>query len=160
MLAEALRDASALDAFVFAYEELPSAERRAMVEAVVQDAELPAPALAALLLAETNPSLRARIAEHLHASPELDFAWVSGTDAEGEALLRDVDPGGCQGTLRIAWADYEIRDLAIKPGHGESFSGRATRREDAMALVAPMLWRYLRRGGSVPPGVQHFARYF
>ena len=160
LIGEALRDDDALDALLFAYEGLACPERRAMVDAVLQDADLPAPALAALLLAEQDPELRARIAKALRPHADAHVAWVSGTEAAGAALLRDFDSPHGEAALRITWADHEIEALAIESSTDLSFSGRATGREDAMALLAPMLWRHIRRGGALPDGVQRFARYF
>jgi hypothetical protein len=160
LIGEALRDDDALDALLFAYEGLQGADRRAMIDAVLQDADLPGPALAALLFAEQDPGLKARIAEALRSHADADVAWVSGTESAGAALLRDLDSADGEAALRITWADHEIEDLAIESSPDLRFSGRATGRKDAMALLAPMLWRYIRRGGALPDGVQRFARYF
>jgi hypothetical protein len=160
LIGEALRHDDALDALVFAYEGLPGADRRAMVDAVLQDADRPGPALAALLFAEVEPRLRARIAEVLRTHADVDLAWVSGTEADGAALLRDVTSAHGNDALRITWTAHEIEGLAVEPSAEQSFFGRAMPRADAMAFLAPMLWRHLRRGGALPAGMQRFARLF
>jgi hypothetical protein len=160
LLEQALTDLGALDALVFAYEALPTAERLGMAQAVVQDAQRPGPALAALLAVETEPGLRARVTEMLRAHTPGSVVFVSGTHASGEALLRDVGPTGLEASLRIRWDDHEITDLEIKTKEDPRFCGEAVSHDAAMDLVAPMLWRHLRRGGSLPSGVERFARLF
>jgi len=160
LIEHALGDPDALDALVFAYEALPVAERLRMARAVVQDAERPGPALATLLTVESNPSARALLAELLRQHASANVAFLSGTELCGEAWLRDVDRDGARDSLRIAWNDQEITELEVKAEDVSSFSGRATTRDAALELIAPMLWRHLRRGGELPPGLARFARYF
>ena len=160
LLDQATTDLSALDALVFAYEALPTAERLGMAQAVIQDARKPGPALASLLAVETEPGLRARLSELLRAHAGVGIAFVSGTDASGEALLRDVDSNGRTESLRISWNDHEIISLEIKSEEEPSFLGEPVNRDTAMELVVPMLWRHLRRGGGLPSGVERFARFF
>lgn len=160
LLDQVLTDPSALDALVFAYEMLPTAERLGMAEAVVQDAERPGPALASLLSIESEPALRTHLAGLLREHASVDLAFVSGTESHGEVLLRDVDRSGPRESLRIAWSDNEISTIEVKDDAESSFFGKPTRRATAMELLAPMLWRHLRRGGDLPAGVRRFARYF
>ena len=159
LLGQALADPSALDALVFAYEALPVAERLRMAQAVVQDAAIPGPALASLLAVESDPTLRDRLAELLQTHASVDIAFVAGTEDRGEAVLRDVDSEGVRESLRIAWDSGEIQQIEMETDGFPRCRGQATSRESAMERVAPMLWRYLRRGGAPPSGLERFARY-
>ena len=160
LIRQALADARALDALVFAYEALPVAERFQMAQAIVQDAESPGPALASLLSVEPDPALRMRLGELLQTHASIHVAFVAGTAEEGEALLRDVDRDGVRESLRIRWTGREINCLEIETDDTSSFDGRAMSRHAAMEMIAPMLWRHLRRGGGLPSGLTRFARYF
>lgn len=160
LIAQALEDPSALDALLFAYEALPTAERLRMAQAVVQDAEQPIAALAAMLSVEAEPALRAHLGETLREMAIAGVAFLSGTATRGELELIDVDRQGLRRVMHIAWAAHEITDLRVHAA-GDSFPrGRATPRELALEHVAPMLWRYLRSGGALPPEAERFARYF
>ena len=159
LIGQAVADASALDALVFAYEALPVAERLRMLQAIVQDAESPGPALAALLSVEPDPALRTRLGELLRTHASIHVAFVAGSADEGEALLPDVDRDGVRESLRIRWTRCEISYLEIETDDVSSLDGRATSRHSAMELIAPMLWRHLRRGGGLPSGLTRFARY-
>ena len=159
LIGQALADASTLDALVFAYEALPVAERFRMALAIVQDAESPGPALAALLSIETDPALRTRLGELLQAHASIHVAFVAGTADEGEALLPDLDRDGVREFLRIRWTGREISYLEIESDDTSSLDGHVMSRHSAMELIAPMLWRHLRRGGGLPSGLTRFARY-
>ena len=159
LLDQVLTDPGALDALVYAYEALPTADRLGMVRAIVQDARRPGPALASLLSVESDPTLRLRLGTLLRTHANLDMATLSGSDVRGTAVLRGVDEEGLAEALMISWNAHEIEQIDIKPSEGLSYSGEPTTREAVMERVAPMLWRHLRRGGALPPGVERFARY-
>ena len=159
LIARALESASALDALLFAYEALPTAERLRMIQAVLQDAERPAPVLATMLTVESAPVVRAHLEERLREVASAGVAFLSGDASRGQAELIDVAAAGERHFLRIAWDAHEITELDVLTA-GSLPRGRPTTREVALELVAPMLWRHLRRGRGVPPGVEHFARYF
>lgn len=160
LVARALDDPGALDALIFAYESLPAAERLRLVRAVVQDAEQPIPTLAAMLSVEVEPGLRAQLGASLRDIAKGGLAFLSGTATRGVAELVDVGDDGLPRLLRIVWADHEVTELRVATANDLPPLGRATPRETATELVAPMLWRYLRRGGARPAEVERFARCF
>ncbi len=153
-------DEDALDAFIYAYQELTRPERAAFAHAVVQDAGRPATALLALLEVEPDHALRRRLADLVRGHADVT-AWtrLDGSPTDGEAeLSHGVD--GLVATLRVRWNDGEITHLAIEPSHASRFDGTASAQREAIDLITPMLWRYIRRGGALPDGMRRFAGFF
>lgn len=154
-------DENALDAFVFAYLSLARSERWALAHAVVQDAQEPRIALAALLAAEEDQTLRQRLAGLLRGQGRIgDALRLRGTPIEGEVCLSHSVAGIAE-TLRIRWSAGKIEGIEIEPRDFPSFEGDAADDPPGVVdTVTPLLWRYIRKGGSLPEGVERFARFF
>lgn len=158
-------DQSALDALVFAYEELGPAERRSLVRAVLNDAKAAAPVLAGFLLVEEEPGSRKRLeALILRHAVVRRSTWAAGTSQCGRAVLAQGLDGGWRDVLWLSWRQSEIVDLEIQGRLEPSFSpGTDLVPTDPAALVevlTPMLWRHLRRRAPVPSGLDRFAGFF
>jgi len=163
LLDQILHDHAALDGLAFAYAELSAPERHALVHAVLQDAADPTRALAALLTVEENPQARQRLAGLIQRHGRVEqTAFLTGTEAQGEAHLLQSLPSLDPELLRIAWKESQIERIEIE-------SRRHLEIEDAAAsvsvsevveTVAPMLWQHIRGGGALPEGVERFAGFF
>jgi hypothetical protein len=165
LLRQVSADRSALDALVFAYEGLAPAERLSLVRAVMQDTRSPAMALAAFLTVEEDPALRKRLEALIRRHAIVDrSAWAAGSEQSGRAALAQALDGRCADVLRISWNQREIKELKIQ-SHLDPrlLSQTELKPSDPHALVdvlAPMLWRHLRRGSSIPSGLDRFAGFF
>ncbi|MGB5349657.1 MAG: hypothetical protein WBN10_08655, partial [Polyangiales bacterium] len=133
------------------------------VRAVLQDAADPTRALAALLTVEEEPQARQRLAGLIQRHGRVEqTAFLTGTEAQGEAHLLQSLPSLDPESLRIAWKDSKIERIEIE-------SRRDLEIEDAAAsvsvsevveTVAPLLWQHIRAGGALPDGVERFAGFF
>jgi len=163
LLDQILHDHTALDGLAFAYAELAAPERHALVRAVLQDAADPTRALAALLTVEEEPQARQRLAGLIQRHGRVEqTAFLTGTEAQGEARLLQSLPSLDPESLRIVWKESKIERIEIE-------SRRNLEIEDAAAsvsvsevveTVAPLLWQHIRAGGELPEGVERFAGFF
>lgn len=169
LLDQILKDDEALDALVFAYRELGDAEARGeLARAVLQDAADPIPALSALLAAEPTPALQRRLAGWIAEREGVcREAWLEGTETDGRARLVQRLPGLQPESLCLVWKHHEIECVEIEargdmssaePG-GAADLDRADL-DDAVERLTPLLWRHIRRGGSLPTGIERFAPFF
>lgn len=162
-----LRDETALDGLAFAYSELGQAERRALAQAVVQDAQDPTAALAALLSVEEQPVARQRLAELLGCHGRLEqAAFLDGDQASGEVRLLQALPGLDAESLRIRWSGSKIEHIEIEsrlePQSAEPSTPipEPVSVQEAVDTMTPLLWAHIRAGGRLPRGVERFARFF
>ncbi len=180
LVAQILDDDGALDGLAFAYGELAEPDRQALARAVVQDAEDPTQALVAFLAVEESPRLRQRLTGLISRHGRIDQnAFLQGTETLGAACLSQSLPGLAPESLCIAWNNSKIHSIEIKsrtaPPQTETFPGTvATVAEtpaaptfpgtvavsEAVETLAPLVWRYIRSGGELPPGVERFAGFF
>lgn len=161
LLDQVVGDESALDALIFAYESLSAGERLAMMRAVVQDAERPAQAITALLAVEPDPALRKRLEGLLRKHAGLrQFASVWGTPEQGGANLIHWLRGSSPESLRISWSHHEIVTIEIESEADWSLGSVAVDPKEVTKTVAPMIWRYVRSGRSLPAGIDRFADFF
>ncbi len=107
------------------------------------------------VLAELDAMIGARTAPVLAA-----FCW--GTTERGGARLADTREVGERESLRICWNHNEIERIEIEPRTSVTFRGPETPIEAAALIerLVPMVWRHIRRGGELPPGIERFARFF
>jgi hypothetical protein len=163
LLDQILDDASALDGLAFAYTELGQPERRALIQAVVQDAADPTEALLAFIALEEDPGLRQRLAvlasRHAHVDRS---AFLEGTETEGEARLMQSLHGLDSEALRITWNESKIETIEIESRSGLKIETSASKITTAEAIeaLAPLVWKHIRSGGDLPDGVERFAGFF
>ena len=163
LLDQILHDRTALDGLVFAYGELTGRERHALVGAVLQDAADPTRALAALLAVEEEPRARERLAGLIQRHGRLEqSAFLSGTEAEGEARLLLSVPSLDPELLSVAWNGGKIQQIEIESRRSFEIEGSlaSVRVSEVIATVAPLLWQHIRAGGELPEGVERFAGFF
>lgn len=162
LLDQVLDDESALDALVFAYEELDAAERRGLLLAVLQDSQHPLEALTAFLSVERDPLLRTRIEgliqRHAHIARSA-YLW-GDAQCGGAALCQSVAEAPPEALL-LEWDQSELRALSIESRPDLSFfeAGETTPLHDVVETVLPMLWRYIRGGLELPRGIDRFAGF-
>jgi hypothetical protein len=160
LLDQVLDDEAALDALVFAYEELDASERTGLLLAVVQDAKQPLEPLAAFLSVERDPRLRRRIETLIGRHTKVARAAFLWGDAEcGGAALQQAVEGAQPEALILAWDQNELESLSIETRTDLSFfgAGDTVPVEEVVELVLPMLWRYIRSGRELPEGIDRFA---
>ncbi len=174
-------DEEATDAFVYAYRAQSPVDRRRLADAVARDLDRaghdPGRALAALFLAEEDPTVLAHLWERLHRSPDVpsSVAAVVGDDAHGGVFLglRTEARGAASGlfALFVVWRGDRL-ELAV--GEPESETEAIDRLGDlagtralrsapvswAIDEAAERLWRHLRAGGALPAGAERFAPLF
>ena len=179
LVAQILDDDGALDGLAFAYGELAEPDRQALARAVVQDAEDPTQALLAFLAMEESPRLRQRLTGLISRHGRVDQnAFLQGTETLGAARLSQSLPGLAPESLCIAWNNSKIHSIEIKPRTAppptHTFPGTDPTAEtpgaptfpgtvavsEAVETLAPLVWRYIRSGGELPPGVERFAGFF
>lgn len=163
LLDQILHDESALDGLAFAYAELPAPERRALAHAVLQDAGDPTHALVAFLAVEDNPSLRQRLTGLIDEHGRVvRSAWLEGTEADGQACLTRAVPGLESESLQIAWKHSEIQHIEIKSRTdiGVDASLPPATVAEVVEILAPLVWRHIRSGRSLPDGVERFGGFF
>ena len=163
LLDQILHDESALDGLAFAYAELPAPERRALAHAVLQDAGDPTHALIAFLAVEDNPSLRQRLTGLIGQHGRIvRSAWLDGTEAQGEACLMQSIPGLEHESLLVAWKGSKIQHIEIKSRSNTEVDATAPAvpLAEAVEILAPLVWRHIRSGRSLPDGVERFGGFF
>lgn len=163
LLDQILHDRTALDGLAFAYGELTGVERHALVGAVLQDAADPTQALAALLVVEEEPRARKRLAGLIQRHGRVEqSAFLSGTEAEGEARLILSVPSLDPESLSVTWKGRKIERIEIESRRSFEIEGSPTsvRVSEVIATVAPLLWRHIRAGGELPEGAERFAGFF
>jgi hypothetical protein len=161
LLEQVPHDRGALDGLAFAYGELADAERGALVQAVVQDANDPAQALLALIAVEEEPRLRRRIAGLIQRHTRIDrFAILEGTETEGESRLIQSIPGLGSESLHIAWKLSKINLIEIEPRTFSKIDGESGAVATVVDRLLPLLWRHMRAGGELPEGVARFSAFF
>ena len=158
-----LHDSSVLDGLAFAYRELGTEGRRALIRAVLQDVPNPARALGALLAVESDAALAADLAGLLRRhGPTESYATLQRRPSGGEACLISARFGFAGELLRITWNHNQIEVIEIEPKI--DFESLAAGAESpvpiAVEAVAPLLWRHIRAGGALPEGVERFAGFF
>ncbi len=162
LLDHVLDDEAALDALVFAYEELDASERTGLLLAVVQDAKQPLEPLAAFLSVERDPRLRRRIETLIGRHAKVERAAFLWGDAEcgGAALQQSVEDAQPE-ALVLAWNQSELASLSVETRPDLSFfeAGDAMPLEEVVETVLPMLWRYIRSGRGLPEGIDRFAGF-
>lgn len=163
LLRQIRHDPTALDALAFAYGALDEPGRRALIHALLQDAEHPTQGLGAFLAVERDPELRRHLARLISEQGPLErSAVLQGDAARGEARLIQSLPGFWPEALRVRWSrskieciEIEVRaHLRIEPP--ASAPGIA----EVVDALAPMVWRHIREGGGLPQGVGRFAGFF
>ena len=85
------------------------------------------------------------------------FRWGDAT--LGGAGWIQPDPDGRPEALRVCWNQNQIDRIDLEPRPNISFFGLGDA-ADPVALaeaVIPMLWRHIRNGGKLPPGIERFA---
>lgn len=161
LLDQILHDDSALDGLAFAYDGLPSLDRRALVEAILQDADEPTQPLMALLAVEEDPALRRRLAQLIGQRGRIDQrAFFEGDEVQGEARLTQSLPGSAPESLCIAWKRCKIQRIAVEAGSGSKKAPPPVVISDAIGTLVTLLWRHIRSGGEIPEGVDRFAGFF
>jgi hypothetical protein len=163
LLDQVLHDRTALDGLAFAYAELGHRERDALVRAVLQDAAEPTRALAALLAVEEEPGARQRLAGLIQRYGRVEqAAFLTGTEAQGEARLLQSLPSLDPELLRIAWKESKIESIEIESRCDLKFDdpAPAVTVSEAVETLAPLLWQHIRAGGLLPEGVERFAGFF
>jgi len=163
LLDQVLHDRTALDGLVYAYAELGASERDALVRAVLQDAAEPTRALAALLAVEEEPSARHRLAGLIQRHGRVEqAAFLTGTEAQGEARLLQSLPSLDPELLRIAWKESKIESIEIESRCDFKIDdpAPAVTVSEAVETLAPLLWQHIRAGGQLPKGVERFAGFF
>jgi len=82
-----------------------------------------------------------------------------GDSAQGRAAWIQPHPCGRPETLAISWNYSEINQIEIEPRPNMSFSASEHAVDPAAVaeLVLPMLWKHIRSGGTLPPGIERFA---
>ena len=163
LVEQILHDPSALDALAFAYSELGTEGRRGLIRAVVQDVSDPGHALGALLAVESDTSVAADLAGLLrqHGHTE-SFATLETRPGGGEACLIRPRFGFARELMRITWNHNQITGIEIESRAEMKFAASGTRSSvaNAIAALAPLLWRHIRAGGALPEGVERFAGFF
>ena len=152
-----------MDGLAFAYAELAAPERHALVRAVLQDADDPTRALAALLAVEEEPGAQQRLAGLIRRHGRLrQAAFLTGTEAQGEARLLQSLPSLDPESLRIAWKESKIESIEIESKCDLKFDDAAptVTVSEAVETLAPLLWQHIRAGGQLPEGVERFAGFF
>jgi hypothetical protein len=93
------------------------------------------------------------------ASGAAAFVW--GTWELGGARLVPGSIETRSESLRVAWNRNEIESIEIESGGMSSFRGPEAPADSALLLerLVPMLWAHIRRGGTLPPGIDRFARF-
>jgi hypothetical protein len=161
LLEQVPRDPSALDGLAFAYGELADAERRALVQAVVQDTNDPARALLALIAVEEEPRLRRRIASLIQRHTRIErSAVLEGTETEGESRLIQSVAGLGSESLHLVWKSSKIGLIEIEPRTVSNIGGSSVPVATAVDSLLPLLWRHIRAGGELPEGAERFAGFF
>jgi len=161
LLNEVPHDQSALDDLAFAYGGLPAAERGALVQAVVQDANNPSQALLALIAVEEEPTLQRRIAGLIQRHTRIDkSAALEGTEAEGESRLVQSVPGLWSESLHVAWKLSKISTIKIEAPTLSKIDGHLVPVATAVDRLVPLLWQHIRAGGQLPEGAERFAGFF
>ena len=162
LLDQILHDRTALDGLAFAYTELAAPERHALVRAVLQDAAEPIRALAALLAVEEEPIARQRLAGLIQRHGRVkQTAFLTGTEAQGEARLLQLLPSLGPESLRIAWKESKIKSIEIESTLDlKSDDAPAVPVSEAVEALAPLLWQHIRAGGQLPKGIERFAAFF
>ncbi|MGD8316697.1 MAG: hypothetical protein PVH21_09230 [Myxococcales bacterium] len=155
-------DEDALDALVFAYSRLPKSERWALAHAVLLDSTGCGTGLAALIAAEEDESLRGRLAGLLRdQGPIGTAAALFGGPADGEACLVHWVAGRTE-SLRAYWSSGKIDRLAIETEEVPRLREETVIQDPVRVIdtLAPLLWRHIREGGSLPDGIERFAGFF
>ncbi|MDH3653982.1 MAG: hypothetical protein OEN21_06925 [Myxococcales bacterium] len=163
LLDQILHDRTALDGLAFAYAELALPERHALVRAVLQDAADPTRALAALLAVEEEPSAQQRLARLIQRHGRVEqSAFLTGTEAQGEARLLQSLPSLDPESLCIAWKESKIKSIEIESRRDFKIddAALAVTVSEAAETLAPLLWQHIRSGGQLPEGVERFAGFF
>ena len=163
LLDQILRDRTALDGLAFAYAGLAASERHALVRAVLQDAADPTRALGVLLAVEEEPRARQRLAGLLGRHGRVQqSAFLTGSDAHGEARLLQSLPSLEPELMSIAWKESKIESIQINsPSDFKADDTVPTVPvSEAVETLAPLLWRHIRAGRQLPEGVERFAAFF
>jgi len=163
LLDQVLDDDSALDGLAFAYAELGDFERRALIQAVLQDAADPTDALVALVAVEQDPGLRRRLAALVSRYGRIDRSvTLVGSDREGQACLIQSLGGLDSEALRITWKQSKIRKIEIESRRDLKVEAPASKvtTAEAVETLAPLVWKHIRSGGDLPDGVERFAGFF
>ena len=163
LIDQVLDDEDALDGLAFAYAELAEPERRALAEAVLQDAGNPTQALAAFLAVEEDSRLRQRLAGLIRRHGRVDqTAFLEGTETQGVARLVQSLSGFEPESLRITWNACQIENIEIESRKSleNEPSLAALGVAKAMETLTPLLWRYIQSGGQLPDGAERFAGFF
>jgi hypothetical protein len=163
LIDQILDDDSALDGLAFAYADLEEPDRRALAHAVLQDAGDPTQALVAFLAVEESPRLRQRLVGLISRHGRVDQrAFLEGTEARGAARLTQSVPGHAPESLRVAWKESKIHYIEIESRTVLEIAPPAgpVSLAEAVETLAPLVWRHIRSGGELPPGVERFAGFF
>lgn len=163
LLDQILDDESALDGLAFAYAELPAPERRALAQAVLEDAGNPTHALIAFLAVEDDPSLRQRLAGLIRQQGRIvRSAWLDGTEADGAACLVQSVPGLEPEALLITWKGSKVKHIEIKSRSEIEVdaAGPTVTLAKVVEILTPLVWQHIRSGQSLPDGVERFGGFF
>lgn len=162
LLDQVLEDDGALDGLVFAYSGLSGAERRAFIQAVVQDAEDPTEPLLALLAVEEAPPLQQRLASLVAERTHIErSAFLREAGGRGEALLAQTLGSQAPEALRVIWEGHEIISIELVSLDDSSFETLPSAElSEAVDRLTPMLWGHIRSGASLPSELARFAGFF
>ncbi len=88
-------------------------------------------------------------------------ALISRSGQGGEARLIHHYPGDSFEVLQIRWNDSEIESIEIESLDNLSFAPPAdpAATEQVIDALLPMLWRHIRRGRTLPEGIERFAGF-
>jgi hypothetical protein len=181
LVAEAARNAEAAAALAACHAELPTCDRRALIEAVWTDGRAaghdPGPALVALLAVEDDVANARRLRELLEgqgpgtlwpvAAPQ---AWLGGDADGGSAIVAEPLHGRFLEVMGVAWRDGRVTRHTFEPlTSADDLSGLVARLgldppprpappDLAKGVMAEALWQHRRSHGPLPTGMRHFAR--
>jgi hypothetical protein len=148
---------------VFAYSALDEPLRRALIDALREDAEHPAPGLAAFLVVEHDPGLRRYLQQLLGRYGRIERrAVLRGTEAHGEARLIQSLPGLPPEALCVRWIHSKIDRIEIEAMVDMRIQSPASSLVNGEIIdrLTPLVWGYIRAGGHLPPGADRFAGFF
>ncbi len=169
-------DEGATDAFVYAYQALPAADRRRLADAVARDLERagedPGRALAALFLAESDPSVLDHLFRALREPPAAPATFAfDASDGDAGGILLAFAENDAISALFLTWkGETTTVDVARVASSADAIerlramTGCARAREadadEAIDRAAERLWRHRRDGGVLPAGISRFAQLF
>lgn len=169
-------DDDATDAFLYAYQALPAADRRRLADAVAKDLEREGHdtgrAIAALFLSERDPAVLDHLWRALRTVPAAPttLAFEAGTEDAGGVLLA-FSENDALSALVVGWRGDDTTIVVTRVASSaeaiaklRGLAGNSTARQSdtaaAIDVAAERLWRHRLRGGALPAGIVRFAPLF